>query len=99
MKVAATASLSPLAASDLRVFILDRREYAGLQSARRLLTAFQDAVVLLRRHPEMGAIRDDLTARPVRFWPVERYWIVYTVRPFYVVRVLGAQRDVVALLD
>lgn len=89
---------SPTALAEIRAAVLERRDYAGRDSATRLLMAIEGAVTALRRHPELGTIRKDLTEHPVRFWPVERYWIVYTARPFQVVRFLGAQRDIAALL-
>ncbi|WP_449230671.1 type II toxin-antitoxin system RelE/ParE family toxin [Azospirillum doebereinerae] len=84
--------------ADIRHAVLERREYAGRHSAARLLSTIEDAVTLLRQRPDIGTQRTDLTAQPVRFWPVERFWIVYTARPFQVVRFLGARRDVAALL-
>lgn len=48
----------------------------------------------------IGHLRPDLTERPVRFWPVRSYLIVYRadIRPIQVIRVLSGYRDVATLL-
>ncbi len=54
------------------------------------------ALERLAEYPRIGHARPDLTDRPVLFWPVFSYLIVYNpdVRPIQVVRVLHASRDV-----
>lgn len=48
----------------------------------------------------MGHLREDLTRRPFRFWPVYSYLIVYRpeTRPIQILRVLHGARDVKSLL-
>jgi plasmid stabilization system protein ParE len=45
--------------------------------------------------------RKDLTSRPVRFFPVYSYLVVYSAnaRPIEIVRVLGGAQDVGAILQ
>ena len=55
---------------------------------------------LLAEMPAIGHTREDLTDKPVRFWPVGRYLIIYRPerRPIEIVRLVSAYRDVTALL-
>lgn len=48
----------------------------------------------------MGHTRNDLTDKPVFFWPVSRYMIIYepVKRPIRIIRVLDGARDLVGLL-
>ena len=48
----------------------------------------------------MKEIHDDLTSRPLKFWAVFSYLIVYTPssRPIHVIRVLHGAQDVEHLL-
>jgi len=50
-------------------------ENAGPRIARRVLKDVRAAMVLLGDEPEIGHLRDDLTGRPVKFWPVYSYLI------------------------
>ncbi len=49
----------------------------------------------------MGHLRQDLTDRPVRFWTVHSYLIIYhdTQDGIGIARVLSGFRDISALLD
>ena len=48
----------------------------------------------------MGHTRDDLTSRPVRYWAVRSYMVVYKPdgRPLEIVRVVHGARDLPRLL-
>ena len=50
--------------------------------------------------PGKGAQRLEWTDRPVRFWLVDNYWVVYRPEtdPLEIVRVLHASRDIPRLL-
>jgi len=50
--------------------------------------------------PTVGHVRPDLTDRPVHFWPVGRYLIIYRAagQKIEIVRVVSAYRDVTNLL-
>jgi len=49
----------------------------SVNAALRVLDAFDDAFTLLAATPEIGHKREDLTSRPVKFWSVYSYLIVY----------------------
>lgn len=92
-------SVSPQAKEDLR----DIRNYIAADSAaaaRRVLANFTSAFESLARMPRQGHRRTDLTDKPVLFWPVGSYLIVYNAasQPIQIVRVLHGARDVPNLL-
>jgi antitoxin ParD1/3/4/toxin ParE1/3/4 len=55
----------------------------------------RSALYFLGSQSEAGHIRDDLTSRPVKFWPIYSYLIVYDpeTKPVEIVRVLHGMRD------
>lgn len=69
-------------------------------AASRLLAEFESALDRLAELPGIGHVRPDLTDRPVRFWAVRSYLIVYRpdTTPLQVIRVLSGYRDIAALL-
>ena len=69
-------------------------------AARRVVSSLQEAMGKLAKSPGMGHLREDLTRRPFRFWPVYSYLIVYRpeTRPIQILRVLHGARDVKSLL-
>ncbi len=92
-------SVSPQARQDLR----DIRKYIAADNvvaARRVLANLKAALENLARMPGQGHKREDLTDKPVLFWPVGAYLIVYNSksRPIEIVRVLHGARDVASLL-
>ena len=91
--------LSPEAARDIR----DIWSYIAndsIPSARRVRLLIFDACQKLAEHPRMGHPRTDLTEKPVLFWPVGSYLIIYnpSPRPIEIVRVLHGARDVPSLI-
>jgi plasmid stabilization system protein ParE len=72
----------------------------GVDAALHVLDEFERAFDQLAASPEMGHRREDLTARPVKFWSVDSYLIVYdpVSTPLTVIAVLHGARDVKALL-
>jgi len=71
--------LTPTAQQDL----LQIRDYyweqAGHRIARQILTEFVEAFQFLGRTPGAGHKREDLAeARPILFWPMRDYLILYT---------------------
>ena len=48
-----------------------------------------------------GHVREDLTSRPLKFWPVYSYLIVYdpVTKPVQIMRVLHGMRDVEEILN
>jgi plasmid stabilization system protein ParE len=89
---------SGLAALDIKEAIEGRREECGRLSAQAFLNDIRSTVDRLRRFPDSGSARPDLTSLPVRFCLVQTHWLVYTPEPFHVVRFLYAGRDIMALL-
>ena len=72
----------------------------NVDAADRVEQEIQRAVMLLALNPGLGHIRRDLTSKPVRFWPVYSYLIIFDpdARPLEVVRILSGYRDIAMLL-
>jgi len=75
-------------------------EKAGPTIARRVMKEIRSALYFLGSQPETGHVRDDLTSRPVKFWPIYSYLIVYDpeTKPVEIVRVLHGMRDLEGIL-
>lgn len=87
--------LSDEAKADLvqiQTYLMDN---AGVEIAERVLDDLESAMEKIAIEPLIGHKRDDLTNRPVRFWRVHSYLVIYTpdVSPLAIVRVLHASRD------
>lgn len=69
-------------------------------AAYRFLDELYDAMNLLASNPQMGHKREDITTKPVRFWPFKwHYLIIYKdCSPVEIVRVLSGYRDISSLL-
>ena len=91
--------LSPLASRDLDQ-IWEYIAADNLDAADHWLAEIEKAMGRLAEMPNLGHTRRDLTDKPVLFWPVGRYLIIYRAdrRPIEVVRVVSAYRDVPRLL-
>jgi plasmid stabilization system protein ParE len=91
--------LSPEAANDIEE-IWRHIADDNIEAARRVRMELLHACRHLARNPGIGHRRQDLTTRPVRFWPVYSYLIVYREggKPLEIVRVLHGARDVGAWL-
>ena len=91
--------VSGVAENDLRqawYFIAE----LSIEAADRQETAFREAFARLAEMPMMGEKKSGWTDRPVLFWLVDPYWIIYRpdTDPLEIVRVLHAARDVPRLL-
>ena len=91
--------LSPQAARDVR----EIWAYIAADSpkaARRVRSQIRDACQRVASNPGVGHTRQDLTDKPVLFWPVGRYLIIYNParKPVEIVRVLHGARDIPRLL-
>jgi|SRR5271166_7123025 len=77
----------------IKQFLVER---AGPRIARRVLKEVRAVLARLGDEPEISHVRDDLTARPVKFWPVFSYLIVYDPesKPVEIIRILHGMRDV-----
>ncbi len=80
--------------------ILDYLADENESTAVRVRDAIYDAVGKLAERPGIGHTREDLTDRPVKFWSVYSYLVVYDPesRPLTIVAVLHGARDVERLL-
>ena len=85
--------LTRLAKDDLHQIKNHLAARAGPAIARRVIKEIHSAM-------DAGHVREDLTNRPLKFWAVFSYLIVYTPssRPIRVVRVLHGAQDVAHLL-
>ncbi len=70
-------------------------------AAGRVETALYDAFAMLAGNPHLGHKRDDLTHKPVRFWGVHSYLVIYDPRaePLPILRILSGYRDVGVILE
>jgi plasmid stabilization system protein ParE len=80
--------------------ILDHLAGESEAAAVRVRHAIYDAVGKLAERPGIGHTREDLTHRPLKFWSVYSYLVVYDpeIRPLTIVSVLHGARDVEQLL-
>lgn len=90
-------------AEEAELQLLEILDYVANESesaAVRVRDAIYDAVALLAERPGIGHTREDLTDRPVKFWSVYSYLIVYEPesKPLRIIAVLHGARDVGALL-
>ncbi len=71
--------LSPEAAQDIRE-IWAYIAADSIKAARRLRLQIFDACRRIADNPGIGNSREDLTDKPVLFWPAGSYLIIYTDR-------------------
>ncbi len=92
--------LSPEAKQDIRDIREHYLKVADVRVARHVLQAIERACLFVAARPNIGHARPDLTADPVKFWPVFSYLVVYdpAPRPVTIVRILHSSRDVKSLL-
>ena len=57
-------------------------------------------MILLGLEPGLGHVREDLTGRPLKFWPVYSYLVAYDpeTKPIQIIRVLHGMRDIEDIL-
>lgn len=91
--------LSPEAARDVREIWAYLAEHS-IQALRRVRIQIFEACQRIAENPGAGHSREDLTDKPVLFWPVGSYLIIYNpVRnPLEIVRVAHGSRDIPRLL-
>lgn len=89
--------IAPIAEQDLEDMVTYIAEESPI-SAKKMLDRFFDAMDNLAENPGMGHTRTDLTSKPVRFWPIGHYLIIYKdTNPIQIVRVLSGYRDITNL--
>ena len=72
----------------------------NVDAAVKVVLALEDAFALLASRPDVGHRREDLTDRPLKFWSVYSYLIVYdpASAPLAIITILHGARDVEQLL-
>jgi plasmid stabilization system protein ParE len=91
--------LSPEAAQDIREIWAYIAAYS-IKAARRIRLQIFDACQRIAENPEIGHRREDLTDKPVLFWSMDSYLVIYSARkPVEIVRVLHGARDIPSLLQ
>ena len=82
----------------LRTYLIEK---SGPRVARRILKDIRRGLVLLGSEPGVGHVREDLTDRPLKFWPVYSYLIAYDpeTKPVEIIRVLHGMRDGADILN
>ena len=91
--------LSPEAADNIRE-IWEFIAKDNVSAAGRVRQEFYDAIRGIAKMPGKGHTREDLTDKPVRFWPVRSYLIVYRpdTKPLEIVAIIHGARDMPSLL-
>ena len=76
-------------------------EKAGPTVARRVMKEIGETLVALGSEPGTGHVREDFTERPLKFFAVYSYLIVYDpqTKPVQIVRILHGMRDVEDILE
>lgn len=91
--------LSPAAEQDIDEIVTYLAQ-ENPQAAHTFLDALFNAMEHLADNPDMGHLREDLTDKPVKFWPFKwHYLIIYKPEiPVEIVRVLSGYRDIIDLI-
>jgi antitoxin ParD1/3/4/toxin ParE1/3/4 len=82
----------------LKAYLLEK---SGPMVTRRVVKDIRSGLLLLASEPGAGHLREDLTDRPLKFWRVYSYLIVYdpATKPIQIIRVLHGKRDVEDVLN
>ena len=89
--------LLPAALSDLEGIDLWSVEHFGLSVADKTQANLFSAFSLLAESPYLGRLRPDVTSKPVRFFSLNPFWIIYEPgSPLLIHRVMHAARDLSA---
>ena len=66
----------------------------------RILDKFKEQFETLAANPRLGHVRRDVTRKPVLFWPMGCYEIIYdaNTQPIIIVAVLHGSRDISKVL-
>ena len=88
---------------EARIDLLEIWDYIAkdnLDAADRVEQEILEATRMLAKNPDLGHFRKDLTTKPVRFWRIHSYLIIYIsdARQLEVVRILSGYRDLANLL-
>ncbi len=93
--------LAPRAFQDLRELTAYISMRQDALTALRVIDHFTGVFQRLAALPGQGHRREDLTDKPIRFWPVWSYHVIYNpdAEPVEILRVLSMARDVGAELE
>ncbi len=82
----------------IKTYLLER---AGATVTRRVMKEIRGGLILLGSEPGVGHAQEDLTDRPLKFWAIYSYLIVYSpeTKPVQIVRILHGKRDVEDILN
>ena len=97
--MAALYEISPEAQNDL-FEVWSRIAGDSIELANRVDNEFHELFVSLARMPGQGHTRTDLTKRPVLFFPIYSFLVVYQqdVKPLRIMAVLRGKRNVKRIL-
>lgn len=93
--------LAPAAQEDLVAIRDYYMKEAGYQIARQMLVEFTKAFQDIARTPGIGHQREDLAGdRPVLFWTMRDYLIIYraATKPVEIITIVRGSRDVTVIL-
>jgi len=92
--------LAPIAARDLVQIWRYIKKQSSVRIADRAEQVILDRILFLARSPGAGHSRKDLTEKPVKFFPIYSYLIVYLpdTKPLQVVAILHGHQNVKRLL-
>ena len=93
--------LAPAAQEDLVAIRDYYLKEAGFRVARQMLVEFAKAFQTIARTPGIGQRREDLPGdRPVVFWPMRDYLLVYRVaaKPLEIITIARGSRDIAVIL-
>lgn len=70
------------------------------KAAHTFLDALYETMEKLAEFPHLGHLREDLTDKPVKFWPFKwHYLIIYKpTSPVEIVRIVSGYRDILNLI-
>lgn len=94
-------TLAPAAQADLVAIQDYYLKEAGYKIARQMLVEFIGAFRAIANTPGIGHKREDLAGdRPVLFWPMRDYLIIYrfATKPVEIVTIARASRDIAVIL-
>jgi plasmid stabilization system protein ParE len=93
-----TYRVLPAALDDIAEIDLWSIEHFGASVADKTQAKLFATFGLLAQSPHLGQQRPDITARPVRFFSLNPFWIVYEpASPLLIHRVFHAARDLTRL--
>jgi plasmid stabilization system protein ParE len=95
-------SLTASAQADLRAIRDHYRREAGFRVSKQMSAEFVAAFRLIARNPGIGHKREDLAeGRPLLFWPMRDYLILYrtTAASIHIVMIAHGSRDIARLIQ